>query len=877
MRWALVALLFLPAQDGQDEEIRRWIRELGADDIDVRDRATDALKGAGEKALAPLREAAKSDDPEVRARAEVAMAHIEWGRYVLPNLAGQVDALLTGLMSADADERLQSLEAVLTVLSPPELLARFTKDPDERVRRRACFACLQCPSRRVGEPLLDYVESLGADRGRLNDVLVDPGFFSHFDKRHLARVEALEKSGVQETRVVATLVRAVIDGRAGEGLRALLKGDDDWAVQMAVATAGIVEDDAISEDVAALIDRPGVNFYAVNAALQKIGGPKSLKALVDRFRKDVEAGHMADASMPITLAHVEAPGAGEALLAALEKGIDNSSVVHALADLEYQPAVPVLLKRYREGSIGEFMENYISNLSNPEFAREGFMALRRTHGIPDSGEGHAGDGSFIKALAETNALDRAEPAIECLDARFPEELREAALGYVAETILPPAVEAKLEGALGAILAKADDPLRVDAARAAGFHGFKWRADWKPFEEEVRASPSYDAVIALAEMGAPGAAEIARAGLKTSEMALRVGAFKALVLVGGAPDVPAALDDLHSSAALEVVFKHGTADQIGAAIDKVFPEVVDLSSLPFEGLALLAKTTHPKFDEALVRLTRAPPPLSDEAVELLARRNPARAKETLRPLPNDPAARWTRVRALAALGDEGVAPELMAALASQDPTRLAEAMDGLARLKWKAALPPLRQYARYGQPAETAGAARAIVAIDGEASLPLLRELAEDRTNEAPLLLAMLQAGDKAAIGRYLRFARAKDNHYDTALAPLNDLDAAVNAAAYAAHDAPADFGTASVQYGVLLRRVENAFGVPIRLSPGLDALKQYYDSVSCPGRSTLLSALEMRPNKWDANVVHVHRGDHILLCQPLEAYDYWKKRAEADR
>lgn len=875
MRWALVALLIL-AQDASEEDIRRWIRELGADDIETRDKATDALKNAGEKAMPLLKEAAQSDDLEIRARADVAMAHIEWGRYILPNLAGQVDAMLTGLMSSNADERLQSLEAILAVMTPPDLLARYSKDPDPRVRARAQLGCVICPSRRVGEALLDHVESLAADRGRLQEAL-DPGFFSHFDKRHLARAEALEKSETADLRVVGALVKCAIEGHATDGLRELLKSDDEWTTFTAINFAMALGDDSIADALASLADKPGMNRYAVTTALQKIAGPKSLAALVDRFKKDVEAGRLEDPMMMITLGHVEAPGAGEALLAALEKGLDSNSVVHALADLEYQPAVPALLKRYRDGSISDFGSNYISNMASPEFAREAVMALRRSHGAADSGESHSGDGNFIAALGEINALDRAEPLIECLDAKFPQALRDQAMAYLAESALPPAVEVKLEAALGAILSKADDPLLGAAAHAAGFHGFKWREAWEPAAEAARKGPSYELITALAAMGAPAAAAVARENVATGDTELRVAAFAALGLVGGPEDVEAALKDLKSGAALELVIKHGTAEQVGAAIDAVFPASVELSALPFEGLRLLKDTKHPKFDDALARLVKAPPPLSDEATALLARRNPARAKEVMRPLPDDAAARWVRVCALASVGDEAVAGELTAGLGSQDPQRLLEAIDGLARLKWKGALTGLRQYVRYGQPAEAAAAARAIVDIEGAAALPFLREVAEDRTNAGPLLLAMIRAGEKGTIGRALTFARPKDNHYETALQALNDLDAAVNAAAYDAHASPADFGTSSRQYGVYLRNVERAFGISIRLSPGLEAFKQAYDEVPCPGRVTLLSALEADPKKWDANVVHVHQGDHILLCQPMEAYDYWKKRAEADR
>lgn len=53
------------------DEIKRLIRDLDADDITVRDKATDELKNIGKSALPLLEESAKSDSPEVAWRSKI--------------------------------------------------------------------------------------------------------------------------------------------------------------------------------------------------------------------------------------------------------------------------------------------------------------------------------------------------------------------------------------------------------------------------------------------------------------------------------------------------------------------------------------------------------------------------------------------------------------------------------------------------------------------------------------------------------------------------------------------------------------------------------------------------------------------------------------
>lgn len=85
-RFALLTLLCVlasvlraaaPPAAPSSAEVARLVRQLGGDDFDTREAATRALARAGRPALAPLREAASSDDPEVRRRASRLVAALE--------------------------------------------------------------------------------------------------------------------------------------------------------------------------------------------------------------------------------------------------------------------------------------------------------------------------------------------------------------------------------------------------------------------------------------------------------------------------------------------------------------------------------------------------------------------------------------------------------------------------------------------------------------------------------------------------------------------------------------------------------------------------------------------------------------------------------
>jgi len=74
---ALMAALGKAAPVGDSEELRRAVAELAADEYRVRRRAAERLRAAGVRALPFLKEAARSDDPEVRLTARELIASMK--------------------------------------------------------------------------------------------------------------------------------------------------------------------------------------------------------------------------------------------------------------------------------------------------------------------------------------------------------------------------------------------------------------------------------------------------------------------------------------------------------------------------------------------------------------------------------------------------------------------------------------------------------------------------------------------------------------------------------------------------------------------------------------------------------------------------------
>lgn len=67
----------LPMQDGDQEQVKKLLRDLGSDDFETREKADQALRGMGDEAVPALKEAAEDEDAERAMRARTILKAIE--------------------------------------------------------------------------------------------------------------------------------------------------------------------------------------------------------------------------------------------------------------------------------------------------------------------------------------------------------------------------------------------------------------------------------------------------------------------------------------------------------------------------------------------------------------------------------------------------------------------------------------------------------------------------------------------------------------------------------------------------------------------------------------------------------------------------------
>jgi HEAT repeats len=118
------------------KQIKKLIRELGSDDFEVREKATQGLSQIGRPALPALREALQSTDAEVRQRA----------RRIMDSIQTSTKYLLESLKDADPAQRKEAAEILerLGAAAKPVVptLVEALKDKDESVRDAVINALL---------------------------------------------------------------------------------------------------------------------------------------------------------------------------------------------------------------------------------------------------------------------------------------------------------------------------------------------------------------------------------------------------------------------------------------------------------------------------------------------------------------------------------------------------------------------------------------------------------------------------------------------------------------------------------------------------------------------------------------------------------------
>lgn len=119
LRKAWFLLLFalpLGAQGPDTERIEALVHQLGAEDSEMREAASDELREIGRPALDALTRAARSADPEVRIRAADLLPRIRWG--LQDDCPDAIRALLVSFETADAARRAEVLRQLAAMRDP---------------------------------------------------------------------------------------------------------------------------------------------------------------------------------------------------------------------------------------------------------------------------------------------------------------------------------------------------------------------------------------------------------------------------------------------------------------------------------------------------------------------------------------------------------------------------------------------------------------------------------------------------------------------------------------------------------------------------------------------------------------------------------------
>jgi HEAT repeat protein len=253
MRTAFLLLASLLALPAAADEIADLIKALGDDDYATREKAANRLAEIGEPAAAALREAVKSPDAEVRAKAGRALALIEW-RTALPEaFLKKYPAAADEILVAD-DETLilwiQTLGVTCPGVEAVPAAMRFMEMGTGRAKKDAL---LLVSRRAAGLPALRDQAALD----RLVPLLTDP------------------EPGL---RVLALSV-------AGEWGRTSAHAPDEFA--------GAVSRLVLPPALSALGATDGTVRAAAARALGRIGDTSSVKKLCDAATDGVSAVRMA--------------------------------------------------------------------------------------------------------------------------------------------------------------------------------------------------------------------------------------------------------------------------------------------------------------------------------------------------------------------------------------------------------------------------------------------------------------------------------------------------------------------------------------------------------------------------------------------------------
>jgi tetratricopeptide (TPR) repeat protein len=216
---ALILLAQLPATEppagGQPatpvaptmEQIQAAVAQLGADDFRERQRASDLLWQAGLAAEGPLREALKSDDPEVRFRAAAILDKIRFG--ILPNTPPDILLLIDQFRHGNSATAKRQALLELQAKGRWTTILALLRGEENEIRRRELASAVAGEAGKLVRPLIE--------KGDLDQAL-----------------EVLELTAVHDPGIVQLTSALLLAGRLDEhierlrGKLAANPRDEDW-------------------------------------------------------------------------------------------------------------------------------------------------------------------------------------------------------------------------------------------------------------------------------------------------------------------------------------------------------------------------------------------------------------------------------------------------------------------------------------------------------------------------------------------------------------------------------------------------------------------------------------------------------------------------
>jgi tetratricopeptide (TPR) repeat protein len=316
--FALLCTLLVPAAPEtppSKEKVARWIEQLGADEFDAREKASQALWKLGDAAEPALKEALKSSDPEVVRRARDLLERIAWG--ITPATPAPVVKLIGQYRGGDDSTREAAVKELFKLgkdgYAAVRKLARAEEDAGARKKlagwiaqegSQAAGLLLAEGETATAEELLE-AGMAGGDEAALRNFAAYHLFSGSLEKKIAEFRKRLEKAEDKHGAEVLTLLyraRGDLKGarwaaeRAGKPELADAIADEtgDWK-WMATAWAerpsppllpGVLRE-AGSPDVQAIYHRLAGNTREFEAELAKIRARKGWEAARGLFANDL--------------------------------------------------------------------------------------------------------------------------------------------------------------------------------------------------------------------------------------------------------------------------------------------------------------------------------------------------------------------------------------------------------------------------------------------------------------------------------------------------------------------------------------------------------------------------------------------------------------